>query len=143
MVLIDGENLVQISFERCGGKGMYDITTKRGRIEIDSKSIMVGKDLCVIISGGDSPHIGCVTLSVPRPSLSDSNRLSSTTSVLNLLGHKDDEAAKYVSHTLSSKLNKNVVVTCGIHVDNITTEEITVVINLLKELTDLLLEKYT
>jgi hypothetical protein len=143
VVLIDGEKPAQINFNRYGDEVVYDLTRKIGRIKIDLKAIMIGKDLCVIISGGDSPHIGSVTLSVPRPSLSDSNRLSSTTSILNLLGHKDDEAAKYVSHELSSKLNKNVVVTCGIHVNNITSEEITVVMNLLKELTDILIEKYT
>ncbi|QGU96127.1 hypothetical protein GOM49_14405 [Clostridium bovifaecis] len=120
---------------------MKDLTIERGRIKINAKAFLVGEDLCVIISGGDSPHIGCVTLSVPRPSLLDKNRISATTSILNLIGHKDDEAAKYVSQTLSSRLNKNVVVICGIHVDNITAVEIDVTIDLLKELTDALIEK--
>lgn len=122
---------------------MQELSIEKGRIKIDVKAFLVGEDLCVIISGGDSPHIGCVTLSVPRPSLSDLNKNSSTTSVLNLLGHKDDEAAKYVSHKLSSRLNKNVVVTCGIHVDNITSEEIEITLGLLKELTDILIGRYT
>lgn len=120
---------------------MYELTSKRGRIKVDLKAFIIGHDLCVIVSGGDAPHIGSVTLSIPRSSLADSNDNSATTSVLNMLGHKDDEAARYVSHTLSAKLNKNVVVTCGIHVDNITSEEINIVINLLKELTDMLIEK--
>lgn len=120
---------------------MYDFTLEKGRIKVNLKAFTIGKDLCVIVSGGDSPHIGSVTLSIPRPSLADSSNNSSTTSVLNVLGHKDDEAARYVSHTLSSKLNKNVVVTCGIHVDNITTEEIQIVIDVLKELTNMLIKK--
>ena len=119
-----------------------DLNIERGRININAKTFLVGDDICVIISGGDSPHIGCVTLSVPRPSLSDKSKTSATTSILNLIGHKDDEAAKYVSQTLSSKLNKNVVVTCGIHVNNITTEEIDTAICILKELTTLLIEHY-
>jgi hypothetical protein len=69
--------------------------------------------------------------------------MCATTSVLNLIGHKDDEAAKYVSQTLSSRLNKNVVVTCGIHVDKITNEEINVIIGILEQLTDFLIEKLT
>jgi gallate decarboxylase subunit D len=121
---------------------VQDLTIEKGRIKINMKAIEIGEDLCVIVSGGDSPHIGCVTLSVPRPSLSDKNINSATTSILNLTGHKDDEAARYVSHTLSSRLNKNVVITCGIHVDNITNEEINTTINLLKELTDTLVKKY-
>lgn len=119
---------------------MQDFTVEKGRIRINMKSILIGEDLCVIISGGDSPHIGCVTLSIPRPSLADSSVISATTSVLNLIGHKDDEAARYVSHLLSSKLNKNVVVTCGIHLDNITKEEIKITIELLKELADNLIK---
>jgi gallate decarboxylase subunit D len=121
---------------------VQDIAIEKGRIKINMKAITIGKDLCVIISGGDSPHIGCVTLSVPRPSLEDENIISSTTSVLNLVGHKDDEAARYVSHKLSYKLNKNVVVTCGIHIDNITSEEIKITIDLLKEMTETLIQRY-
>nr|WP_312578365.1 hypothetical protein [Sedimentibacter sp.] len=118
---------------------MHEFNVEKGRIKINVKAVLIGEDLCVMISGGESPHIGCVTMSVPRPSLSDPNIVSSTTSVLNLIGHKDDEAAKYVSHELSSKLNKNVVVTCGIHLDNITREEINVVMELLKIITDKLI----
>lgn len=121
---------------------VQDLTVESGRIKINMKAIPIGEDLCVIISGGDCPHIGCVTLSVPRPSLTDECVVSATTSVLNLLGHKDDEAAHYVSHELSAKLNKNVVVTCGIHVGNITNDEIKIIIDVLKTLTEAVLQKY-
>lgn len=117
----------------------FDLKAEKGRIKIDMKAIMLGNDLCVIVSGGDSPHIGCTILSIPRPSLIDKNIISSTESVLNLIGHKDDDALKVVAHTLSSKLNKNVVVTGGIHVDDLTKEEIKTIIKLLKELTDSLI----
>lgn len=112
-----------------------------GRIRIEAKVIPVGEDLCVIISGGDKPHIGCVTTSVPRPSLLDSNITSATTSVINFIGHKDDEVAKYVSHKLSSALNKNVVATCGIHIEGIIVEEIETVKVLTEKLTQLLLNE--
>ena len=120
---------------------MIECSVTDGRISIEAKAILVGEDLCVIISGGDKPHIGCVTASVPRPSLSDSNRTSATTSVINFTGHKDDEVARYVSHKLSSILNKNVVVTCGIHVNHITIDEIKKVKDLTEELTQLLRSK--
>ena len=131
MASIDGEKISNM---------MVEIAVAKGRINISGRAFLVGEDLCVIISGGDSPHIGCVTLSVPRPSLSNKNKISSTTSILNLIGHMDDEAAKYVSETLASRLNKNVVVTCGIHVDNIKPEEIHTTLELIKELTDKLME---
>lgn len=84
-------------------------TTERERIKISMQMIEIGNDLCVIISGGNKPHIGCVTLSTPRSSLADNSLISATTSVLNLVGHKDDEVARYVSQKLSSALNKK----CG------------------------------
>lgn len=120
---------------------MYDLEREIGRVKLEMKAITVGNDLCIIVSGGDKPHIGCVTLSVSRPSLADSKFNSATTSILNLTGHKDDEAAKYVSHTLSSRLNKVVVATCGIHIDNITAEEINVVMRLIKEMTEALVQE--
>ena len=121
---------------------MQELFLEKNRIKINMKAITIGEDLIVIISGGDSPHIGCVTLSTPRPSLLDPKVISSTTSVLNLVGHKDDEAARYVSNELSYKLNKNVVVTCGIHIDNITSEEIEITLKLIMELTEALIQKF-
>lgn len=112
------------------------ITIESGRIKITLQAVTVGNDICVILYGGDTPHIGCVTLSIPRPSLQDAAVASATTSVLNVIGHKDDEAARYVSCVLASKLNKNVVVTCGIHIEDITDEEIRITIELLKDLTN-------
>lgn len=119
---------------------MQQVTAERGRLKIDMKAFDIGEDVCVILSGGDRPHIGCVTLSIPRASLAQPDDGSATTSVLNLTGHKDEEAARFVSHTLSAKLQKNVVVTGGIHVDNITKEEINIVMELLVQLTNQLLE---
>ncbi|MBP1927029.1 hypothetical protein J2Z76_002901 [Sedimentibacter acidaminivorans] len=119
---------------------MYEFNLERDRIKLNMKAFLIGEDLCVIISGGESPHIGCVTISVPRPSLSDTSVVSATTSVLNLVGHKDDEVARVVSNDLSSKLNKTVVVTCGIHLDYITQEEINITIELIKEFTNKLID---
>ncbi len=119
---------------------MYEFNLERDRIKLNMKAFLIGEDLCVIISGGERPHIGCVTISVPRPSLSDASVVSATTSVLNLVGHKDDEVARVVSNDLSSKLNKTVVVTCGIHLDYITQEEINITIELIKEFTNKLID---
>ncbi len=115
---------------------MRKLVAERGRIRITMEAVEAGADLCVVIYGGERPHIGCITLSVPRPSLKDAAANSATTSVLNVTGHKDDEAARYVSHTLSARLQKNVAVACGIHIDRITDEEIGTVLVLLEDLTE-------
>jgi ABC-type sugar transport system substrate-binding protein len=94
------------------------------RIALDFTSISMGDDLCVVIAGGDAPHLGAVAVAQARPSLQDESRLSATTSVIALLGHKDDEIARLVAHALAAKLNKNVAVCCGIHIDRITRDEL-------------------
>lgn len=121
---------------------VQNLTLEKGRIKINLMTIPMGDDLCIIITGGDKSHIGCVTLSIPRPGLADPGVTSSTTSALNLTGHKDDEAARYVSHLLSSHLNKNVAVICGIHVNNITADEIKITFDLIKRLTDILIKEH-
>lgn len=59
-----------------------------------------------------------------RPSLKDPSRVSASTSVLTVLGHKDDIIAQKTAHRLAAALNKNVVVCCGIHLDEITSDEL-------------------
>ena len=97
--------------------------------------VRAGGDLCIVLTGGDRPHIGTVTLSVARPSLADATRTSATTSVLNLTGHKDGEAAQYVSQRLAAALGATVVVTGGIHVNAIQPGEIRTVLHLVDRLT--------
>jgi hypothetical protein len=94
------------------------------RIVVDFTSVAMGNDLCVVIAGGELPHLGAVAVAQARPSLQDKTKLSATTSVITLLGHKEDVVATRVAHALAARLNKNVVVCCGIHVDDIRPDEL-------------------
>jgi len=78
----------------------------------------------IYLGGGESPHIGTVVISQPRPSLRESGVTSCTTSVFNLLGHKDDEIAIPMAEKICKNTNRVVVVTAGIHIDHATTEDI-------------------
>ena len=84
----------------------------------------MGNDCCVVITGGDRPHLGAVALAQARPSLSDPAKTSASTSVLTLLGHKEDALAHRAATRLARDLAANVVVCCGIHVDAITADEL-------------------
>jgi hypothetical protein len=97
------------------------------RIIIEFTSVPMGNDLCVVIAGGEVPHLGAVAVAQVRPSLQDGAKLSASTSVITLLGHKEDVIARKVAHVLAAKLNKNVAVCCGIHVDDITPDELSFV----------------
>jgi hypothetical protein len=91
---------------------------------VHSLSLLVGDDLLSCFWGGTQPHIGAVALALPRPSIADPSATSSTSSVLTLLGHKEDTVARMVSERLSARLNKNVVVCAGMHWDQLDQESI-------------------
>ena len=87
---------------------------------ITAKGFFVGKDLVVAIFGGTRPHVGAVAIAQPRPSLKNPDKISSTSSVFTLLGHKEDLLAKKIAEKLASEFNVTVTVTVGIHWDNLT-----------------------
>jgi hypothetical protein len=76
------------------------------------------------MGGGTHPHVGAVAVAQPRPSLRGDGSLSSTASVIALLGHKEDELARWAALMLASRLNSTVTVTAGLHVDGATPEQI-------------------
>ena len=137
--------------EKTGGDPHLQIAAKEhpiislsaGRISVQATVVRAGEDLCIVLTGGDRPHIGTVTLSVPRPSLADSARTSATTSILNCTGHKDGEAAQYLGQRLAATLGATVVVTGGIHVDDIRPDEIKTVLHLVDRLTTALVDLLT
>lgn len=83
----------------------------------------MGDDYCVLLYGGDLPHVGSTALSVPRPSLTGQG-ISATTSILNCIGHKDDVLAKLFAEKIAVKTNHVTVCVCGIHVDDLSFEDI-------------------
>ncbi|VUW97541.1 Uncharacterised protein [Dorea longicatena] len=84
----------------------------------------LGSDYHILVSGGERPHIGCTVLALPRPSLDGSDKMSSTASVLNVMGHKDEEVCRYLAEKVSAGKKATVVCTGGIHMDGITKEQI-------------------
>ena len=115
-------------------------TTAR-RYNIQAEAVWIGEDLLVYIWGGQRPHIGAAAMAQPRPSLADAAKISATASVFTYLGHKEDELAKWAAETLAAALETKVVVTAGIHWDNLDREAIETVSANSRELVRLLLEK--
>ena len=85
---------------------------------------ILGSDYHILVSVGERPHIGCTVLALPRPSLDGSDKMSSTASVLNVMGHKDEEVCRYLAEKVSAGKKVTVVCTGGIHMDGITKEQI-------------------
>lgn len=103
---------------------MYEQHAGSGALQVVVRADWVGPDLVVTIGGGTRHHVGAVAVAQPRPSLKGDGKVSSTASVIALLGHKEDELARWAALLLSARLNTTAVVTAGIHVDNATLEQI-------------------
>lgn len=97
----------------------------------------VGSDLNILIYGGSIPHIGAVAVATYGCLAHQIEHFTTTVSLITLPGHKEDLLARSAAEIISKKLKKNVVVCCGIHIQNISKEEIKnisiVVENLIKE----------
>ena len=92
-------------------------------------------DVVVLITGGRD-HIGAVGLAVPRPSLFDKNGVSATSSILTMLGHKEDELVKYVSEKLAADTERNIIVIAGVHYDDLPLADLKILRELWISLTD-------
>ena len=74
--------------------------------------------------GGTSEHVGSVTVSVPRPSLMDKDRISVTSSVINLPSHKEELVGRPAAEMFAITLDRPIVCVAGIHVDDATDDEL-------------------
>lgn len=102
----------------------WEIKKKLTFTEICVEVRRLGDDYHILVSGGECPHIGCTVLAIPRTSLDGSGKMSSTASVLNVTGHKDEEVCRYLAEKVSAGKKTTVVCTGGIHMDGITKEQI-------------------
>lgn len=90
--------------------------------------VPMGVDYAVSVYGGSRSHAGCAVMAISRPSLTGKGR-SCTSSVLNAVGHKDETVARFFAEAIAKEKNCTVVCTCGIHVDDITKEQLQSVID--------------
>lgn len=92
-------------------------------------------DVIVVVSGGED-HIGALGLAVPRPSLLDQNRTSATSSILTMIGHKEDELVKYVGEKVAAATKRNIAVIAGIHYKDLPLTDLEIIRELWVSLTD-------
>src|SRR5664279_5784419 len=86
---------------------------------VEAEATLIGGDVLVAIWGGGRPHIGAVAAASSRSSLADPAKTSATSSVLTYPGHKEDIVVKMAAEALSAALGTNVVVTAGLHWDDL------------------------
>jgi hypothetical protein len=96
---------------------------------IQADVTVIGKDLLITITGGDSPHIGTVTWA-NKDTASETKRFPSHHGRF----HKDDVLSQAILEQIQAKLPGNCVLTAGVHVNGITKEQINVSFKLAKQI---------
>lgn len=84
----------------------------------------LGEDWLIALTGGKKPHIGCMVMALPRPSLTGNGQMSATSSVVNVTGHKDEELCRILAERMAKKKGAVTVCTGGFHMDHIREDEI-------------------
>lgn len=108
---------------------MINLNKKLGRVSIDLKATYVGEDLIIIISGGDRPHVGAI--SYGGEGFVNKDFKKNTVVYGN---HKEYIICQKFSQKIGNIFEGNYMISAGIHLDNITKEEIKIVMNLSEEL---------
>ena len=120
----------------------FRLAVGKGRTKLWAEVTQLGKDLCILIHGGEA-HIGSIAVAIPRPSLADANKISSTTSVYNLTGHKDDLLSQPLAREIAAQTNRVVTVIAGFHLEQISEDEIKGVLSNLKTIKKLIINTYS
>ena len=85
----------------------------------------MGEDLCVILTGGDKPHLGALTIGSSLVNLN----------TFTFQGHKENFVTEVIGDILKKEFSGKFVVCCGIHLDDISKNEIQHVLYLCKDIT--------
>ena len=119
----------------------FTVKTEEDAYNLSASARLIGDDVLVAIWGGEKPHIGAVAVAQPRPSLRDPEVTSSSASVFCLVGHKEDDLVKAAAEILAAALETYVVVTGGIHWDDLAPEAIQQVVRNSEILVDMILQR--
>jgi gallate decarboxylase subunit D len=96
----------------------FKLIRGEGRDRVSLEAVSMGCDLIVRLYN-ENPHIGAVA--VGEYSV-EHNRVS--VSVITRLGHKDDIIAQKAAYTISHATRQPVCVVTGVHLDDISIDEI-------------------
>ena len=95
------------------------ISAGEGRYTVTLKSHKIGKDMLVIITGGEEEHIGSATLIEEKGHLQTMIKK----------GHKDHIISEKMANIIYDKIGKDLLVICGIHIDDASKEEIDILVD--------------
>ncbi len=107
---------------------MVELVIQEARVHLRLRALFMGQDMCVLLDGGQKPHIGAMSITSSQETFTHS-----------LPKHKEEQLAQQITQRLHSVFNVTIVCLCGIHVPSITREEIHLVQRLSMELVEKLI----
>ncbi len=102
-------------------------------VTIFADVISMGRDYTICIYDDKNGHIGSTAVSSARMSRTGEG-ISATTSVVNGSGHKEETIARSFSESFAVWGNCTAVCTCGIHIEDITEEQIRQILSACEQL---------
>lgn len=93
---------------------MIKIERKHKDINIKLEILFADNDLCALITGGDKAHIGSISVYSKEEGIQ----------TISLRHHKDYIIGELFINNIKDIAPGNISVSCGIHVDNISKDQI-------------------
>lgn len=103
---------------------------------LEAACIAAGEDLVVVVCGGVRYHVGAAALAISIPSIKDPSTRTNSSYLMAVPGHKEEELARDGALRLSRALRRHVVMTVGIHDEEITKDRILAYVELFGRLMD-------
>ncbi|NTW05638.1 MAG: hypothetical protein HGA27_05940 [Peptococcaceae bacterium] len=99
-----------------------------GKYKVELYAQITDNGIMLNLTGGEKPHLGAVVVSIPGPGLSENTPVSCSTTVVPLVGHRDDRAAKPLAEMVAKELKVPVSVAAGLHIKNADSDDIKILL---------------
>jgi hypothetical protein len=114
---------------------MIELSETIGRLTVHLRAMPIGRDWSIVVHGGDRPHIGAVALASPESPEESCQSIC-------LPSHRESELAQRIAIAIAGHANAAVCVSCGIHLENITENEIVLTRTIIDKLISELFTKF-